>query len=264
MKAQYSKYFYHCLLHLVTHSRSTYSIDCVNTSKKIYEAMPTSGIANVNHDKWVEYTESMHDVRRIGSYLSSRPSDVKVTGGARDVIARCDELYVIYRDKAAKSYRDYMWYRTCDEIINSDRTLKASFIHGHAKWTNTGLVGKEPPSWTVTGRRWQTVNEFGKLNLQCYLAALMQSRGASWCGCQFHLTGDDVKNREETFDRAVDVVDAPEGPVRALVHMGNTVGGYPILGMLDCRIDKNGDVIGWPEMFPFKARAIMFKGKSNG
>lgn len=264
MKAQYSKYFYKCLHHIIMSSRASYRIDLVDSSSDMYARyVSVQCQANAKRALWIDCSRSLADVKRIGSYLASRPIENPLTSGGRDVLKRCDELRIIYGHKAEEYRQSYLYYRTASEIINSDRTVRTAFVYGEVKRDDTGnAVDKVPPAWTTTGRQWSTVKDFGKLNLEYYLTCLMGARSAtSTVSCPYTLTGSDCAGLLVKFGETVKVVDAPEGPVRALVHMGNTVGGYPILGMLDCKVDANGNVVDWPAMFPFAARVIMFKTK---
>lgn len=266
MKAQYSKYFYKCLHHMVMSSRASYRIDLVDSSSDVYARyMSVQCQANSKRERWIDCSKSLVDVKRIGSFLASRPKGEPLTAGGREVLKRCDELRIIYRYQAEERRQSYLYYRTASEIINSDRTVRTAFVYGGVKRDEHGtLIEKIPPAWTTTGRPWSTVKDFGKHNLEYYLACLMGARGAtSTVYCPYTLTGNDCAGLLVKFDEKVKVVDAPEGPVRALVHLGNTVGGYPVLGMLDCKVDAKGYVVDWPSTFPFAARVIMFKERKK-
>jgi len=262
MKAQYSKYFSKCLKHIMLTSRSPDRIDYVDTSSDMYFYYTSvQCIANGKRKSWLDALKSLREVRSIGSSLASRPKDEPLTYGGRDVLKRCEELQILYRNDAEALRQSYLELRTASLIINSDRTVRTAFVYGGARRNEYGnLVEKIPPAWTTTGRHWKTIGEFGRLNFRIYLAEYMNRK---YKYGPYTLTGNDCAALLVKFDEVVTVVDAPEDPVRALVHLGNTVGGYPVLGMLDCRIDAKGNVVDWPSTFPFEARAIMFKEKNK-
>ena len=116
---------------------------------------------------------------------------------------------------------------------------------------------------------WKTLPEIGLLNFSIYLDKLMESRAVN--RFRYSFGGEDIAKLEAKFDELVDAdagldtlkwfAENNERRTRALVHYGNTAGGYPLLGIMDCRFDRNGVILNAPydsERLT-EARVLMFK-----
>ena len=221
---------------------------------------------------WLENMASRREAKTIGSMLASRPKDNPLTGAGQQLLERCNELQVIYRAAYRKVLGEYRFNSIILQLMQTDWCLQNQFVcdfikrSPDRKWT----VERRPPAWTVAPRgTWKTIPKFGRMNFSIYLNWLLESRAVN----RFRYTfgGQDIAKLEAKFDELVDAdagVDTlkwfdenNERRTRALVHYGNTRGGYPLLGIMDCRFDRNGVILNAPydSERNCEARVLMFK-----
>ena len=213
------------------------------------------------------------EARRLGSMLASRTEDNPLTEAGEKVLERCNELQVLYRAAYRKARGEYRFNSAVYQLIMTEWGLLNQFVVDHVKYgpdIPRTIAERNPPAWTLAPRgTWKALPEFGRLYMDIYLDGLLSS-GATR-RCRAPLNRSSAKALLGKFDRLADTdagletlkwLDENQArTVHALVHYGNTLGGYPVLGVVDCRFDERGEVTG----IPFESerlqpvRVLMFK-----
>ena len=221
---------------------------------------------------WLDNMASRREAKKIGSMLASRPKDNPLTGAGQKILERCNELQTIYKADYRKVLGEYRFNSIILQLMQTDWCLQNQFVCDFIRRSSDRkeVVERRPPAWTVAPRgTWKTLPEIGLLNFSIYLDKLMESRAVN--RFRYSFGGEDIAKLEAKFDELVDAdagldtlkwfAENNERRTRALVHYGNTAGGYPLLGIMDCRFDRNGVILNAPydsERLT-EARVLMFK-----